>query len=68
MWLGICFIGLWFTSVPAIIVGHIALNEINRSGGRLGGKKQAQIGLWLGYILTFLWIVGYINAQSRGLL
>jgi hypothetical protein len=36
------------TGVPAIIVGILALVEINRSRGRLGGKGMAITGLVLG--------------------
>jgi len=37
------------TFLPAVILGHIALSQINRSGGLLGGRGQAKAGLWLGY-------------------
>jgi Domain of unknown function (DUF4190) len=37
------------SSIVAIILGHWALAEIRRSGGRLGGTGMAKTGLALGY-------------------
>lgn len=46
--------GIFFFVLPAslcaIILGHIALSEIKRSGGRLIGGGRAVAGLVLGYI------------------
>ncbi len=39
-----------FTSIPAVILGHIAFSQINKSGGRLQGKGMATAGLILGYL------------------
>jgi hypothetical protein len=36
--------------VAAIIAGYIAKNEINTSGGRVGGRGLANTGLVLGWI------------------
>jgi hypothetical protein len=44
----LCF-GL-FTNIPAIILGHLALTDIKRSGGRMAGKGLAIAGLVTGYI------------------
>jgi hypothetical protein len=44
-WVG--FVG--FGAILGIIFGHIALNEINRSGGQLQGRGYAVWGLILGY-------------------
>ena len=38
------------TAVPAVIFGHIALNKIGKSGGRLTGRGLAITGLVLGYL------------------
>ena len=38
-----------FTSILAIIFGHIALHQINRSGGIQSGRGMAISGLILGY-------------------
>jgi hypothetical protein len=44
-WVG--FVG--FGAILGIIFGHIALNEINRSGGQIQGRGYAVWGLILGY-------------------
>jgi hypothetical protein len=46
---GFLWIG-WFGSILAVIFGHIALGQINRSGGREGGSGLAIAGLVLGYM------------------
>ena len=49
----ICGVGSFMcciTFIPAIICGHMALNEIKRSEGRLDGKVPALIGTILGYV------------------
>jgi hypothetical protein len=45
-------------SLLAIIFGHIALSQINKSGGMIGGKGMAIAGLIMGYLV----IVGSIIA------
>ncbi len=51
MVLGLCTFVVWFLAgVPAVILGHMALKEINLSNGTQGGKGQAITGLVLGYI------------------
>jgi len=37
-------------SIPAVVFGHIALSQIKRSAGRLGGAGLAIAGLVLGYL------------------
>ena len=37
-------------SIPAIVFGHIALSQIKRSTGRLGGRGLAIAGLVMGYL------------------
>ena len=37
-------------AVASVILGHVALGQIHRSGGRLGGRWMALTGLILGYI------------------
>jgi hypothetical protein len=37
-------------SIPAIVFGHIALSQIKRSAGRLGGRGLAIAGLVMGYL------------------
>jgi hypothetical protein len=52
-WLG------WLGSILAVIFGHIALGQINRSGGREGGSGLAIAGLVLGYmgVATLLLVI-----------
>lgn len=38
------------SSIPAVVLGHLALSEIKKSGGRLGGRGLAVAGLVLGYL------------------
>jgi hypothetical protein len=40
----------WFGSFLAVIFGHVALGQINRSGGRQQGAGLAIAGLVLGYL------------------
>jgi hypothetical protein len=53
-WIG--FIGIG--PIIAIITGHMARNEINKSGGRITGSGMATAGLVLGYINLGLSIIG----------
>src|ERR1051326_8240724 len=39
-----------FAGIPAIVLGHMALNEINNSGNAQNGKGMAITGLVLGYL------------------
>ncbi|HLW02145.1 MAG TPA: DUF4190 domain-containing protein [Ktedonobacterales bacterium] len=51
MILGLLVFVTWFvTGIPAVILGHMALGEINASGGAQGGRGQAITGLVLGYL------------------
>jgi len=54
MLLGIVSIfgGVFITSIPAIVFGHVALRQIRTSKGRQHGKGMASAGLILGYIIT----------------
>jgi hypothetical protein len=50
--------GLLFTSIPAVICGHIALSKVRKSGGALRGKGIAIAGLILGYIAIPFGVLG----------
>ena len=50
--LGILWIW-WIGSILAVVFGHVSLNQINQSHGRLGGRGLAIAGLVLGYIGLF---------------
>jgi len=39
-----------FSSIPAVVLGHLALSEIKKSAGRLQGRGMAIAGLVLGYL------------------
>ena len=41
-----------FTSLPAIICGHVARRQIRNAAGREGGDGMALTGLILGYLVT----------------
>jgi len=53
-WVGLLGIG----PLIAIICGHIAKNEINKSGGMITGSGLATAGLVLGYVNLALSILG----------
>ena len=55
--------GGFFVSIPAIILGRIAQNEIRASGGRQGGEGMAKAGFILGIInvvLSVIFVAFYI--------
>ena len=45
-------------SVLALIIGRLALREIDESGGTLGGDNLAQVGLVLGWVGLALSLLG----------
>ena len=49
-----------FTAPFAWMMGKKAVNEIDASGGRLGGRGQAQAGYILGIIGTVLLVLGIL--------
>ncbi len=60
------------TGIPAVILGHMALKEINASAGTQGGKGMAIAGLVLGYLsialiacvcIYFVFVVGLIASS-----
>jgi hypothetical protein len=53
-WVGLIFIG----AIVAIIAGHMARNEIRKSGGQIGGSGMATAGLLLGYIHLGVLVLG----------
>ncbi|MDL4773443.1 DUF4190 domain-containing protein [Actinomadura xylanilytica] len=52
------FFSCGFTSILAIIFGHVSHSQIKRTGE--GGAGMATAGLILGYIMTVGWIIGWI--------
>jgi len=52
---GLCgFVLLFVTGIPAIIMGHMALNKIKASNGAIQGRGIALAGTILGYFTTLL--------------
>lgn len=61
--IGICTI---LSAIPAIICGHLALKQIDESGGTVGGRGLGIAGLILGYSGLVLNIVGIIILVASG--
>ena len=55
----ICSLGL-LTGIPAWIVGKKEINAINEGRSPQSGKLMAQIGMWLGIIMTIISIIAFI--------
>ncbi len=55
----ICSLGL-LTGIPAWIVGKKEIDAINEGRSPQAGKLMAQIGMWLGIIMTILSIIALI--------
>ena len=47
-------------SVLALVFGYRARNEIDASGGRIGGRGQATAGIVLGWIGVALCVLGIV--------
>ncbi len=54
----ICVPGI--AALVAIVTGHMALGEIRRENGRIGGDAMAKIGLALGYINLLLCAIAVV--------
>ena len=54
-----------FTSIPAIILGHLGLSQIKKTPGLQGGG-MALGGLIIGYFFTVVWIASIIVVISLG--
>lgn len=65
--LGIVWV-YWITSVLAVIFGHVALGEIKRSGGTVGGRGMAIAGLVLGYVWLGFLVFGIFAGVMAGAL
>lgn len=62
----ISFVLVFFATVPAIVLGHVALNQIRRTGQ--GGRGLAVAALIIGYVVTIGGLVGvaiYFYAQAH---
>jgi hypothetical protein len=61
MAIGAFVCGLLGISVVAIVLGFVARNQINRSGGREGGAGLALAGIILGFIWVGISILIFIS-------
>ena len=52
----------FFTGLPGIICGHLALSRIKQSGGRLDGNGFAVAGLVTGYLGSTVFFIGMLAA------
>jgi hypothetical protein len=50
----------FFGALAAIILGHVAVSQINASNGMVKGKGMATAGLVLGYVQIGLTILGIV--------
>lgn len=57
--LGVTFLP-FFGALVAVICGHLALVEVDRSQGAIGGHGQALAGVILGYIGLALTVLGFL--------
>jgi len=62
----VCALLLWtmggLGSVAAVVSGHIALHQINRSGGTQYGRGAALAGLCLGYVGVAALVLIFVTA------
>ena len=56
-----------FAGIPAVILGNMAKNDIDASGGQQTGRGMAVSGLVLGIIGIALSVLGFILELSLGL-
>jgi len=57
----------FFAGIPAIILGKMAQNEIDASGGTQGGRGMATAGFILGIVAIVFGIIGIILNLSGAL-
>ena len=49
-----------FLGIPAIVLGRKALNEIDASGGAIGGRGKVKAGYICGIVGCVLWVIGVV--------
>lgn len=62
--LGVVFALPLIGPIVAVAAGHIARNEIRRSGGRLSGDGLAVAGLIMGYMMLLVTLAGICVAAA----
>jgi len=63
---GMCCLGP-IATIPAIVLGHIALSSVRKSRGQARGRASAIVGLWIGYtslIAQAVLITGLVFADQ----
>jgi hypothetical protein len=65
--LGIFGILCAITSIPAIILGHLALREIDAQPTKYSGRAQVMVGLILGWVFLCLSSVIIVVSVISGL-
>jgi len=63
--LGILWV-FWIGSVLAVVFGHVALSQINRSSGAVRGRGLAVAGLVLGYLGVATLVLSIVVAIANG--
>jgi hypothetical protein len=59
------FLSLGLTTIPAIVCGHVALRQMDRTAER--GRSQAAVGLLLGYFGLFWLVIMVITLTGAAL-
>lgn len=66
--LGIVWV-YWIGSVLAVIFGHVALSQINKSNGTQQGRGMAIAGLvlgWIGVAVLIVWLLFVASVAGSG--
>jgi hypothetical protein len=63
--LGLCTFAYAIGPLLAVILGHVALSNVNKSGGALAGRGMALAGLIMGYIGLALFVLYLIGSNSH---
>jgi len=58
----VAFIATWIIPVVGIVLGFVARNEIDKSGGKLGGRGLATAAIVLGWvgIIAYIWFFAVV--------
>lgn len=59
---GFCLLGI--TSIIGIILGVLALREIDASGGTQKGRGKAITAIVIGGLIVLLWLPTYVGGGS----
>jgi hypothetical protein len=59
-----CFCGGLFLGIPAVICGHLSLNQLNASGNSQQGRGMAVAGLICGYLGIAFFIIMMLGGNG----